>query len=968
MIFSVSSSICLCGKQAKTGINQYRAPKRTQRTIFLKLLDSPLIFLTRGLKFLDLKALTSNLVEDKPKLWHCFFRIFGIEMVAQQSSFHFNSSSAETATPLMAQYFAVKKQHQDCLLFFRLGDFYEMFFDDAVTASKALDIALTRRGQHAGQDIPMCGVPAHSYESYVAKLIRAGFRVAICEQKESPEEAKKRGSKAIVTRDVIRIITPGTLTEDSLLDARAANYLACLTSVGDTMAISWCDLADGRVFVEETRAADLQGVLARLDASEILIAQRLIENPDLFEILAPWRAQLAPLPDGRFDSENARRRLMDAYDVGDIGAFGDFSRAEIAALGALIDYIELTQKTALKHLSRPQKAGAEQVAIDASTRRNLELTRTLSGDRRGSLLASVDRTKTGAGARLLAARLTAPLTDIVEIKARLDGVGFFVKATELRVKIRDTLKQTPDLERATTRLALNRGGPRDLASVRDALHRAEAIRSLLLAATNIPDCLREERQGLGDHSALSDELDRALAADLPLMSRDGNFIAKGFAPQLDELVALRDDGRQVIAGLQQKYRTKSSIATLKIKHNQVIGYHIEVTPSQADKLLNDKETFIHRQTLATSARFTTVELSELERKIVEAADKALAVEMRLFEALAQNVVSHLPDLRRTAQALASLDVVTASAELAVERNYSRPVVDASLAFDIKSGRHPVVEQALAKEGNAAFISNNCDLEPHKRLWLLTGPNMAGKSTFLRQNALIALMAQAGLFVPAASAHIGVIDRLFSRVGAADDLAAGRSTFMVEMVETAAILNQATKRSLVILDEIGRGTATYDGLSIAWAVLEHLHEANQCRALFATHYHELTALSAKLSALHCATMRIKEWENTIVFLHEVIEGTADRSYGIHVAQMAGLPASTIDRAKQVLDGLEQNRAKGKKTEDKLAQSLSDYDPNAALEHKPKTLSKELEEILNSLNPDDMNPKQALDTLYKIKALA
>ncbi|MDE2029386.1 MAG: DNA mismatch repair protein MutS [Alphaproteobacteria bacterium] len=882
-----------------------------------------------------------------------------------QASFLPDVAPEAAVTPLMAQYFAVKEKHADCLLFFRLGDFYEMFFDDAVTAAKLLDIALTRRGQHGGQDIPMCGVPAHSYEGYVARLIRAGQRVAICEQQETPDEAKARakkgGGKPIVARDVIRIITPGTLTEDSLLDARSANYLACLTSIGEEIAVAWCDIVSGHIWAQNVAAGDLAGVLARIDASEILAAQRVLEKPELFETLAPWRERIVAQPNGRFDSDNARRRLMDIYDVGDLAAFGDFSRGEIAALGALLDYVELTQKTGLTHFTRPQKSGAAHVAIDAATRRNLELTRTLSGERRGSLLDCIDRTETGAGARLLASRLTAPLTDAASINARLDAVAFFVADKALRDHIRASLRRAPDLERALARLALGRGGPRDLASVRDALRQAEGIRSALLVVPAMPVEVRAEAKNLGEYNALSDRLERALADDLPMLARDGNFIARGYAAQLDELVTLRDDGRRVIAGLQQKYMARTGIAALKIKHNQVIGYHIEVTPSQADKLLADKDTFIHRQTLASAARFTTVELSELERKITEAADKALAVELQLFADLVGEVTSRMQDLRAAAQALAALDVAAALAELAVEQNYARPVVDASRAFEIKAGRHPVVEQALKKQGGGAFIANDCDLADRQRLWLLTGPNMAGKSTFLRQNALVALLAQMGSFVPASSAHIGVIDRLFSRVGAADDLAAGRSTFMVEMVETAAILTQAGENSLVILDEIGRGTATYDGLSIAWAVLEHLHEVNYCRALFATHYHELTALAEKLSALRCATMKIREWENKIIFMHQVIEGAADRSYGIHVAQMAGLPPAVIARAEQVLQNLENT----KDGQGAAMETLPAFDAGAAPAVKVRTISAELEAILAALDPDALTPKEALEMLYKIK---
>jgi DNA mismatch repair protein MutS len=872
--------------------------------------------------------------------------------------------ASENMTPLMAQYLSVKARHQDCLLFFRLGDFYELFFDDAVKAAKTLDIALTRRGQHQGQDVPMCGVPAHSYEGYLAKLIRAGHRVAICEQNETPAEAKKRGAKSIVSRDVVRIITPGTITEDNLLDARAANYLACLTSVGEDIAVAWCDLVAGHISVQLVTAVDMAGVLARLDASEILIAQRVVDQPGLLEILAPWRTRLVAQPNGRFDSDNAKRRLLDIYNVGDIAAFGEFSRTEIAALGALLDYVELTQKTDLKHFGRPQRAGALHVAIDASTRRNLELTRTLSGERRGSLLDAIDRTETGAGARLLASRLNAPLTDIGTIVARLDVVAFFVGDAPLRDGVRAALRRAPDLERALARLALGRGGPRDLASVRDALTQAESIHSFLMAAPAMPIDLRAETQNVGEHSELIDCLHRALASDLPMLARDGNFIGRGYSAQLDELVTLRDDGRRLIAGLQQKYAAKSGVATLKIKHNNVIGYHIDVTPTQADRLLADKDTFIHRQTLASSSRFTTVELSEMERKIIEAGDKALAVEMQVFVDLVNEVVQRLPYLRQTAQSLAVLDVSAALAQLAVEQSYARPTIDASLAFQIDGGRHPVVEQALRQNaGNTSFISNDCDLSPNQRLWLLTGPNMAGKSTFLRQNALIALIAQIGSFVPAKAAHIGVIDRLFSRVGAADDLAAGRSTFMVEMVETAAILTQATERALVILDEIGRGTATYDGLSIAWATLEHLHEVNGCRALFATHYHELTALSDTLSSLRRTTMRIKEWEGKIVFLHEVIEGVADRSYGIHVGQMAGLPPVVVARASQVLATLEKTKVQNVA----IGASLPAFDAAATCAPKGKTVSAELDAILASLDPDALSPKQALEVLYKIKSL-
>ena len=639
--------------------------------------------------------------------------------------------------------------------------------------------------------------------------------------------------------------------------------------------------------------------------------------------------------------------------------------AEIASLGALLDYAALTQKNDLSYLARPQKAGLAQVlAIDPATRRNLELTRTLLGDRAGSLLSTIDRSMTSAGARLLASRLNAPLTDIAAIQKRLEAVAFMVKTPSLREKLRAHLHQTPDLERALARLALDRGGPRDLAAIRDALKQAEIMRGALLGVDpkSMPEELTAETRSLGEHNALIDRLTRALATALPILARDGNFIARGYAPPLDELIALRDDSRRLIANLQQNYADKSGTPGLKIKHNQVIGYYIEVTPTHADKLLAQKELFIHRQSLAGAIRFTTVELGELARKITEAGDKALAVELELFAGLVKEVLQHLPQLRRAAEAMAAIDAASALAELAVEQNYAQPLVDNSLAFQIKGGRHSVVEPALKSQG-VAFIANDCDLAPENRLWLLTGPNMAGKSTFLRQNALIAVLAQMGSFVPAASAHIGIVDRLFSRVGAADDLAAGRSTFMVEMVETAAILNQAGERALVILDEIGRGTATYDGLSIAWATVEHLHEANRCRALFATHYHELTSLAEKLSALRCATMRIKEWNKDIIFLHEVAEGVADRSYGIHVAGMAGLPASVIARAENVLAALEAKASLGKSSD--LAAHVPKFE--AATPASAKTLNPELEKLLAAIKPDELSPKEALELIYRIKML-
>lgn len=869
-------------------------------------------------------------------------------------------------TPLMTQYLAIKAQHPECLLFFRLGDFYELFFEDAIKASRALDITLTRRGQHQGHDIPMCGVPFHAYENYMAKLIRQGFHVAICEQTEDPAEAKKRGGKSIVTRDVVRIVTPGTVTEDTLLEAGSANHLACVAQTGEGMAVAWLDLAKSEPFCERTSPENLAAVLARLAPSEILIAERTIQDTALFETLSSWRDTLTNLPNTLFNHDKATRSLCGIYQTTDLASIGDFSRPEIVALGTILEYVNLTQKCDLSHFLRPHALTHQAtLAMDSATRRNLEITRTLAGSRQGSLLAAIDCTLTSAGARLLAARLAAPLTDVATINARLDAIALVAHFEKLRDAIRLELKQTPDLERCLARLSLGRGGPRDLAGVRDALGYGEAIRSHLLAVdpAALPQEWRSILQDLGEHSALQARLTRALSDTLPLLARDGGFIARGYAPQLDELIELRDDSRRLIAALQQKYAAASGASALKIKHNQVIGYYIEVSPLHADKLLAQKETFIHRQSLAGAVRFTTVELSELDRKIAEASDKALAVELQFFADLVAEIMAHLPELRRAAGAMAMADVTTALAELAITQGYTRPTIDDSLTFMIKGGRHPVVEAALRRAANPQpFVANDCDLGGSQRLWLLTGPNMAGKSTFLRQNALIAILAQMGSFVPAAATHIGVVDRLFSRVGAADDLARGQSTFMVEMVETAAILHQAKERALVILDEIGRGTATYDGLSIAWATLEHLHEANRCRTLFATHYHELTQLAGKLPHLTCATMRIREWEQEIVFLHEVIAGVADRSYGLHVAQMAGLPPSVIKRAEMVLKRLESDKNSPNAAD--LAGGLPLFSADAP---KP-TLNEDDSRLLlaiRTLNPDEMSPKEALEALYSLK---
>ncbi len=883
--------------------------------------------------------------------------------------------SATPDTPMMVQFREAKAAHPDCLLFFRMGDFYELFFDDAVVAAEALDITLTRRGKAQGNDIPMAGVPAHAYEAYLARLIRQGFKVAICDQLEDPAEARKRGGKPLVRRAVTRVVTQGTLTEDTLLDARSHNFLLAVAALagGREWGLAYVDISTGDLMLEPTGPDRLAAALSRLEPGEVLVPERIAQEPDLFETLAEWKARLTVQPNARFDSENARRRLLEQFGVATLDAFGAFSRAEVAAAGALVDSNALPQTGRLPRLAPPRRVAAgAAMEIDAATRRNLELTRTLTGERGGSLLSVIDRTVTSGGARLLAAHLAAPLTDPMAIGRRHQAVAHLVDETALCTDLRGILRGAPDLERSLSRLSLGRGGPRGLASIRETLSRSADLRRRLAAApANLaapPDLIAAASTDLGDHGALIDRLARALMPEPPALLREGGFIAAGYSEKLDQFRSLRDENKRVIAELQVRYANLAAIGSLKIRHNNVLGYYVEVSPSHSDKMLRPplSETFVHRQTLASAVRFTTTELADLERQIAEAGDKALALELSLFDDLVGEVLGRASAIATTARALAALDVAASQADLALDRAYVRPEIDDSLDFHIQGGRHPVVEAVLARAPEpGTFVPNDCDLSPERRLWLLTGPNMAGKSTFLRQNALIAVLAQMGGFVPAASARIGIVDRLFSRVGAADDLARGRSTFMVEMVEAAAILNQATDRSLVILDEIGRGTATFDGLSIAWACVEHLHAANRCRALFATHYHELTALGGTLEALSCHAMRVKEWRGRIVFLHEVVDGAADRSYGIHVARLAGLPEAVTERAEAVLAALEQG-GKGSR----VATIVDDLPLFSAAPERAPAADPEpnpIEAALREIDPDQMTPRQALDHLYALKTL-
>ena len=885
---------------------------------------------------------------------------------------------AADTTPVMAQFLEAKAKQPDALLFFRMGDFYELFFDDAKIAAGALGIAQTYRGKHAGQDIPMAGVPVHAAEAYLAKLIRQGFKVAVCEQMEDPSEAKKRGSKAVVRRDLVRVVTPGTLTEDSLLDARGANRLAAVAVRGNQAALASVELSTGEVESLLMDRLALGPALASLRPSEVLAADRLFADEAAANALKIAGAAVQPMPSALAEPSASEARVKRLYGVDTLDGFGDLAIPEIVALGLIAAHLETTQAGKLPALRAPRRGGAaDTMAIDPATRGSLELERTQSGSREGSLLSVIDRSITAAGARKLADRLARPLLDPVHINARLDAVQTFAEDSGLRERMRDALKGSADMARALSRLALGRGGPRDLGAIRAGLTVGQAICELFtahrsplepppaeiasaLAALSLP-----EQPAL---ASLLDALTQGLEAELPISARDGGFIAPGYRPELDQTRGLRDDSRRIIIALETRLQGESGVS-LKIRHNAVLGYFVDATAKQAETLMQPplNTTFIHRQTTANQVRFTTAELAELDARISQAGDRALAMEMETFEQLRRQTCDLAAPIADAAEALAGLDVASSLAEWAIEVEAVRPEIDDSTAFEAEAARHPVVEAAVRRTG-APYTPNDCRLDgggPTEdgggapRLAIVTGPNMAGKSTFLRQNALLAVLAQAGAFVPAKRLRLGVVDRLFSRVGAGDDLARGRSTFMTEMVETAAILTQATERSLVVLDEIGRGTATYDGLAIAWACAEALHDANKCRALFATHYHELARLEQRLKACCNLSMRAKEWNGDLVFLHEAVAGAADRSYGVQVAKLAGVPAPVVARARQVLERLERDPNSPAR--------LDDLPLFAATKPPEPVEPSRLETALEQIDPDALTPREALEALYRLKNL-
>ncbi|WP_434732419.1 DNA mismatch repair protein MutS [Wolbachia endosymbiont of Zygogramma bicolorata] len=830
----------------------------------------------------------------------------------------------ERNTPVMEQYLNLKAQYKDHLLFYRLGDFYELFFDDAIKAAKLLNIVLTKRGNSNGQEIPMCGVPAHSSESYLHKLIDLGFKVAICDQLETADEAKKRGYKSIVKRDVVRVVTPGTIIEDSLLEDKSNNYLASIVEQNDEYAISWLELSTGKFFHTLTNLKALDSDLLRISPRELLISEKFTEDEKIRSILKNYKISITQHAQSFFEYSKSHRTLCEFYKIRELGSIGNFSKVEIMACGALLEYVRVTQRGSIPRLEFPKTYKQQNfMLIDASARRNLELFSTQFGEKKGSLISVIDHTVTASGGRLLKQMLASPLACSKAINLRLSTAQFFVNNHEPRRKIREILSNIPDIERSLSRLILGRGSPKDMNLLKIGLGKTLELSEFLckiesgengslpqqyviqVADTGIQMQIPASRAGmtvksdeselstihksLGNHKDLFELLNSAILDNNLSSVKEGGFINPKYNSELSELSYILNNSNKLVTKLRESYRNLTGIAALKILHNNILGYYVEVSANH--KITSD--IFIHRQSLANSMRYTTNELKELENKILTARDAAIGLEVKIFSELCSEVAKESEKIALAANALAKLDIRATFAELAVQNNYVKPIIDDSKEFNIRNGRHPVVEV------NDKFIANSINLAG---IHLITGPNMAGKSTFLRQNALIAVLAHMGSFVPAESAHIGVIDKIFSRVGATDNIAAGYSTFMVEMIETATIVNQATDRSLVILDEIGRGTGVYDGLSIAQAVIEHIHNVNKCRAIFATHYHELTKVSKYLKNVKCFCVKIREWNGEVIFLHEVIEGIADESYGIHVAKLAGFPDSVLNRASEVFEEL------------------------------------------------------------------
>jgi len=924
----------------------------------------------------DLKSVNNNLDNANIAVGVSIEKSVNKDGLSNNGNGYMSDIDISTLTPMMQQFVAIKKEHEDYLLFYRMGDFYELFMEDALLASKALDITLTHRGQINDKPLPMCGVPAHSHEAYLHKLINKGFKVAICDQMEDPKEAKKRGYKAIVKREVTRIITPGTITEDGLLTASSSNYLAAINFKKGRYIISWVDISTGEFLFLETKKQNVSSEIARINPTEILIADILWGDQYFNDFITDWKKEITPYTLNFFESSKGKKRVKDFFNIKFLDSIGEIDDIEYGCIGALIEYIDLTQKGNMPKIDIPRRFIVNNhMVIDNAARKNLEINKTLHGDNNGSLFNVLNKTSSSSGARLFYSYLNNPLLDVEEIKSRQDLVEFFIQNENVKNNISEILHLLPDMERILARVHTGRSGPRDIISIRSGLKKSREILEIFEhLSIDLPDKLSSIHKELGIQSNLINYLDKSLKEEVPLMARDGGFVKDEFNFKLDEYRSMHQNAKEHKDELKQQYIEETGINTLKIKDNNVIGFFIEVTPQHAEKI---PDYFVHRQTLGSCLRYTSPELKELEHKIINSKGYAIDLEVQIFEEILEKIKENTDAIALAANAMAKLDVFLSFAQLAEENNYSRPVLNDSVDFEIEEGRHPVVEKNLSKkDSSGAFIANDCNLSDNQKMWLITGPNMAGKSTFLRQNAIIAIMAQIGSYVPAKSATIGVVDKVFSRVGASDDLARGQSTFMVEMIETSAILMHATPKSLVILDEIGRGTATFDGLSIAWAVLEYLHEHNKSRTLFATHYHEITHLSEKLENLVCYTVKVKEWQNDIIFMHEIIAGSADRSYGIHVGKIAGLPDAVIKRSEEILNLLqdgESGSAVNRLISDLPLFSYSNIEfIDKSAEEKPHSVSvgnnvDKIYEELKTLEINKITPMQAINILFKLKEL-
>ena len=861
---------------------------------------------------------------------------------------------SKKSTPMMERYLEVKRQNPGSLLLFRMGDFYELFHEDAKTAARVLGLTLTSRDKGSPNPVPMAGFPYHALEGYLQKLIRAGFRAAICEQVEDPKTAQ-----GLVKREVVQVVTPGTLTDEALLDPRESNFLACIALAKPALGLAWLEVSTGRFVATVLRPESLTDELARLGPAECLYPESRAGDENLRSLLLLDGPLLTGRPDWSFTPSECLHRLLEHFQTKTLEGFGfDDNSPAVTAAGALLEYVQETQKSSLTHIAKlePYSHGFN-LMIDETTRLSLELMRTMrEGKREGSLLSVIDDTASPMGARLIADWLSNPLTDIPEINRRLDAVEELCADTALCRDLRDQLQEAYDLERLTARIATRRASPRDLGFLARTLALLPKLKAKL--AGRRAERLQQLETNLDLCPDVRSEIESALVDEPPLLTTDGGMIRAGHHAELDELRELARGGKEWIARYQAREIERTGISNLKVGFNKVFGYYLEVTASHIDKVPDD---YIRKQTLKNQERFITPELKEYEDKVLRAEERSKTLEQELFQALRERVALECLRVKQSAGVLAETDVLSSLALLAVRCGYCRPELTTEPILDVRESRHPVLDR-LKPTGE--FVPNDIRLsESAGRVQIITGPNMAGKSTYIRQAALMTVMAQMGSFVPASEARIGIADRVFARVGASDELGKGQSTFMVEMTETARILNSATERSLVILDEIGRGTSTYDGISLAWAVTEHLHDQIGCRTLFATHYHELTELTTTLKYATNWNVAVREQDETVAFLHKIVEGSADKSYGIHVAQLAGVPRTVIDRAAVILKTLEEDHLDDEGRPKVPARESRESGPRQLSLFGPE--DHPLLDELRSLDVDQMTPLAALEKLHSMR---